>query len=77
MQCLDYIMRVESKNSPAETRYVIDNDTVDVEKFFVDHKLVTQLSDHYALKAVLVPSHVYQAKHNEKLPQNEQETFVL
>jgi hypothetical protein len=27
---------------------------IDVEKFFVDHTLITQLSDHYALKAVIV-----------------------
>lgn len=66
MQCLDYIMRVQHKNNTEDTNYVIDHNTVDVEKFFVDHKLVTQLSDHYALKAVLVPSSVYRAKNGGK-----------
>lgn len=54
MQCLDYIMRVRHKDSRGEEVYKIDHNLVDVEKFFVDHKLITQLSDHYALKAVLV-----------------------
>lgn len=56
MQCLDYILRVWDRRHPGKETYQVEKNTIDVEKFFVDHKLVTQLSDHYALRAVLAPN---------------------
>jgi hypothetical protein len=56
MQCLDYFMEVIKRDNQDIKRYKIKENTVDVEKFVVDHKKFTQLSDHYALKGVIVPN---------------------
>ena len=54
MQCLDYIMQVRLKSAKTEPVYEVEKNLIDVEQFFVDHQVITQLSDHYALKAVIL-----------------------
>jgi hypothetical protein len=54
MQCLDYFLEIVRQNPQEVKRYKIKENTVDVEKFLIDHKEFTQLSDHYALKGVII-----------------------
>ena len=54
MQCLDYIMQVGLKSAKTESLYKVERNLVDIEQFFVDHEIITQLSDHYALKAIII-----------------------
>jgi hypothetical protein len=58
MQCLDYFMEILKKTSVEPKKYRLRESTVDVEKFLVDHKEFTQLSDHYALKGVVIPNKI-------------------